>query len=88
MYIINNEANYIKIEDVHNKNLNLVLNYLNLKVYFIFYKMIKIYSNILFLILIFISFGCKSKTEYNESKNKVKIDGMVWIPGGIYQQGA
>lgn len=50
--------------------------------------MIKIYSNILFLILIFISFGCKSKTEYNESKNKVKIDGMVWIPGGIYQQGA
>jgi len=36
MYIINNEANYIKIEDVYNKNLNLVLNYLNLKVYFIF----------------------------------------------------
>ena len=50
--------------------------------------MIKIYCNVLLLTLIFISFGCKPKAEYNESENKVEIDGMVWIPGGIYQQGA
>jgi formylglycine-generating enzyme required for sulfatase activity len=50
--------------------------------------MIKIYCNVLLLTLIFISFSCKSKAKYNGTENKVKIDGMVWIPGGIYQQGA
>ena len=32
--------------------------------------------------------SCIPKTETNKAKNKLIIEGMVWIPGGVYDQGA
>ena len=48
----------------------------------------KICNKIFYCALICFVFSCINKTETNELKNKLTIDGMVWIPGGVYEQGA
>ena len=43
----------------------------------------KICNKIFYCALICFVFSCINKTETNEVKNKLTIDGMVWIPGGV-----
>ena len=49
--------------------------------------MSKIYQRILCVATVCLLFSCNNR-EPKEEKNKLTIEGMVWIPGGVYEQGA